>query len=90
MTKRVVTAHLPVELAEKLDGLADRLDRPRGWLVQEALQAYIGLQEERHRETLAALDEVDAGQVIPHAQVRAWTVAAGNAKKGGRRAKRKV
>ena len=49
MATRVVTAHLPAELAEKLDGLADRLDRPRGWLVKEAVEAYIGLAEERRR-----------------------------------------
>ena len=37
METRVVTSHLPAELAEKLDGLAERLDRPRGWIVKEAM-----------------------------------------------------
>lgn len=30
MDTRVVTSHLPADLAEKLDGLAERLDRPKG------------------------------------------------------------
>ena len=43
MTTRVVTAHLPLDLAEK-----------------------------RRRETLAALEEVDSGRVVQHAEVQAW------------------
>ena len=81
MTTRVVTAHLPRELAEKLDGLADQLDRPRGWLVKEAVEAYVGLAEERRRETLAALEEVDSGRIVEHAEVAAWTTGLGQAQK---------
>ena len=88
MTTRVVTAHVPVELAKKLDGLADRLDRPRGWLVKEALAAYVDRAEERHRETLAALKEVDAGRIVAHAEVQAWVAGQGGGKTPRRRAKR--
>jgi predicted transcriptional regulator len=72
MATRVVTAHLPAELAKKLDGLAGRLERPRGWLVKEAIEAYVGIAEERQRETLDALADVDAGRVVEHAEVEAW------------------
>jgi predicted transcriptional regulator len=75
MSTRVVTAHLPKELAEKLDGLAGQLDRPRGWLVKEAVEAYVGLAEERRRETLAALEEVDSGRVLDHAEVETWVAS---------------
>lgn len=85
MTTRVVTAHVPVELAQKLDGLADRLDRPRGWLVKEALAAYVDLVEERHRETLAALKEVDTGRTVAHAEVQAWAAGLGGSRKTPRR-----
>jgi predicted transcriptional regulator len=67
-----VTAHLPADLARKLDGLADQLDRPRGWLVKEAVESYVALAEARQRETQAALDEVDAGLAVEHAEVEAW------------------
>jgi predicted transcriptional regulator len=66
---------LPAALAEQLDGLADRLDRPRGWLVKEAIEAYVGLAEERQRETLAALKDVDAGRVLEHHEVEAWATS---------------
>jgi predicted transcriptional regulator len=88
MTTRVVTAHLPQELAEKLDGLANQLDRPRGWLVKEAVEAYVGLAEERRRETLAALAEVDSGQFVEHAEVEAWVAGVSRAKKPKARTKR--
>lgn len=74
MATRVVTAHVPAELAKKLDGLAGELDRPRGWLVKEALEAYVGLAEERRTETFAALREAAAGQVVEHDEVEAWAV----------------
>jgi predicted transcriptional regulator len=88
MSTRVVTAHLPSELAEKLDGLASQLDRPRGWLVKEAVEAYLGLAEERRRETLAALEEVDSGRVVDHAAVESWVAGLGRTKKARTRTKR--
>jgi predicted transcriptional regulator len=72
MSNRVVTAHIPDQLARKLDSLAERLERPRGWIVKEAIEGYLALDEERHRQTLAALAEVNAGATIDHAEVRAW------------------
>ena len=36
---KVVTAHLPKDLAEKVDQLAERLERSRGWIVKQALYA---------------------------------------------------
>jgi len=83
MTTRVVTTHLPAELARRLDGLAGQLERPRGWLVKEAVEAYVALAEERQRETQAALDEVTAGRAVEHAEVEAW--AAGLKAPRGRR-----
>ncbi|MCJ7453521.1 MAG: ribbon-helix-helix domain-containing protein [Steroidobacteraceae bacterium] len=85
MATRVVTAHLPAELAKKLDGLAGQLDRPRGWLVKEAIEAYIGLAEERRRETLEALGEVSADQVVEHDEVEAWTAGLRTGRRGRKR-----
>jgi predicted transcriptional regulator len=79
MDTRVVTAHLPADLAEKLDDLAERLDRPKGWIVKEALASYVALEAKRHRLTLEALADVDAGRMLDHAEVEAW--AAGLAKR---------
>jgi len=85
MDTRVVTSHLPADLAEKLDGLAERLDRPRGWLVKEAIASYVALEEERHRLTLEALADVKAGRTHDHAEIEAWAASLGALKRKARR-----
>jgi predicted transcriptional regulator len=72
MSTKVFTAHVPLPLAEKVDEIAARLERSRGWIVKQALTAWIGLEEERKRLTLEALADVDAGSVIDHQAVQAW------------------
>jgi predicted transcriptional regulator len=72
MTTRVLTAHVPVPLAEKVDQLATRLERSRGWIVRQALSAWVEQEDERHRLTLEALADVDVGHVIDHQSVQAW------------------
>jgi len=72
VTTRVLTAHVPLPMAEKVDEIASRLDRSRGWVVKQALSAWIEQEEERRRMTLEALADVDAGAVIDHQAVQAW------------------
>ncbi len=69
---RVLTAHVPAPLAEKIDRLADRLERSRGWIMKQALSAWVAQEEERDRLTHEALADVDAGRVIDHQAVQAW------------------
>ncbi|AEH89346.1 ribbon-helix-helix domain-containing protein [Mesorhizobium sp. B283B1A] len=80
MDTKVITAHVPLPLAEKVDQLAARLDRPRGWIVKQALSAWVDLEEERRRLTLEALADVDAGRVIDHQAVQAWAESLGTDK----------
>jgi len=72
MTTKVLTAHIPLPLAEKVDQWASRLERPRGWIVKQALSAWIDLEEERQRLTLEAMADVDAGHIIDHQTVQEW------------------
>lgn len=69
---KVLTAHVPLPLAEKIDQMAARLDRSRGWIMKQALSAWIDQEEERNRLTREALADVDAGRVIDHQSVQAW------------------
>ncbi|MGO7016859.1 CopG family ribbon-helix-helix protein [Rhizobium leguminosarum] len=72
METKVLTAHVPLPLAQKVDQLASRLERSRGWIVKQALMAWIDQEEERRRLTLEALADVDNGNVIEHQSVQAW------------------
>jgi len=69
---KVLTAHIPLPLAEKVDQMASRLERSRGWIVKQALLAWIDQEEERNRLTREALADVDAGRLVDHQAVQAW------------------
>jgi predicted transcriptional regulator len=69
---KVLTAHIPLPLAEKVDQIASRLERSRGWIMKQALSAWIDQEEERNRLTREALADVEAGRIIDHQAVQAW------------------
>jgi predicted transcriptional regulator len=75
---KVLTAHVPIPLAEKVDQMAARLERSRGWIMKQALSAWIDQEEERSRLTREALADVDAGRVIDHQAVQAWADSLGS------------
>ena len=69
---KVITAHVPLPMADKVDQMAARLERSRGWVIKQALSAWLAQEEERNRLTLEALYDVTSGQVIDHQAVQAW------------------
>ena len=77
MPTKPLTAQIPAPLADKLDLLAARLDRPRAWIVKQALIAWVDQEEERHRLTLEALADVASNNVIDHQSVLAWADSLG-------------
>jgi predicted transcriptional regulator len=74
---KVLTAHVPLPLADKVDQLAARLERSRGWIVKQALGAWVDLEEERSRLTREAMADVDLGRGIDHQSVQAWADSLG-------------
>ncbi|KKB13666.1 CopG family transcriptional regulator [Devosia geojensis] len=80
METKVLTAHVPLELAERVDETATRLERSRAWVVKQALTEWLLQEDERRRLTLEALADVEAGNVIDHDAVEAWakSLSSGN------------
>lgn len=74
---KVLTAHVPIALAAKVEAMAARLERSRGWVMKQALSAWVDQEEERHRMTLDALADVDAGHLIDHQAMQAWADSLG-------------
>ena len=72
MSHRVLTTHVPTALAKEVDLLAERLDRPRGWILKAALEQYLALEQSRHELTLEGLADVDEGRTVAHEDVRHW------------------
>ena len=72
METKVLTAHVPHSLVDKIDLLATRLERSRSWIIKQALSDWIDQEEERSRLTREAMADVDSGEVISHQDVQAW------------------
>ena len=41
METRVLTARVPLDLATKVDEVAARIERSRGWVIKQALAAWV-------------------------------------------------
>ncbi len=74
---KVLTAHMPSQLVEKVEQLAASLDRSRTWIVKQALTEWIDQEETRRKMTLEALADVDAGRMVDHEKVKAWADSLG-------------
>src|SRR3546814_20211876 len=74
---KVLTAHVPLALAETVEAMASRLERSRGWVMKQALAAWVDQEEERHRMTLEALEDVHAGRVNDPPAIQAWADSLG-------------
>lgn len=75
---RVITAHVPAEMAEKIDEMAASYDRSRGWIVKQALAAIIEQEENHHQMILEGLADVDAKHVVEHSEVLKWANSLGS------------
>lgn len=70
--KKTLTAHVPGSLAERVASAAARQERSNNWVVNQALELYLSIEEERHAHTLKALADVKAGRLLDHDAVKAW------------------
>ncbi len=72
MNTRAITAHIPNELAEQLDKISARIDRPKGWVVKQALTTWVELEEKRHQLTMESLADVEANRIVEHESIKIW------------------
>jgi len=69
---KVITAHVPLPLAKKIDKYAKQMERPRGWIIKQALRQWVEAEELRHVQILRGLADVDAGRTIAHEDMIVW------------------
>jgi predicted transcriptional regulator len=69
MTRRTASIRVDDEKLDRLDKLAEAVDRPRSWLINQAIDRYLDEEE----QFIAAVEEgiaaADRGELIPHEQV---------------------
>ena len=61
-----VTVKLPANLRERLDEIAQTLDRPASWVVARAIENFIEIEDIK-----LALAEADAGDFASETEVKA-------------------
>jgi len=71
MDKQTISFRLESSKVAALDELAGSMDRDRTYLLNEAVQAYLDLQEWQLNEIRAGIADADAGRVTDHKKIRA-------------------
>ena len=71
----VTSVRLQSEIERPLENLANKLDRSKNYLINQAVKEFIarkGIAEQRWVETLEAIDSVKSGKAISEAEVNEW------------------
>ena len=69
--KGVFTIRVSSELQDRLDAIADAIDRPRSWVVNRALEAFVESEAWQIEEIKRGLAEADAGEFATDEEVEA-------------------
>ena len=69
--KNVLTVRVSAELQDRLDAIADAIDRPRSWVVNRALERFVESEAWQIEEIKRGLAEADAGDFASEAEVGA-------------------
>ncbi len=71
----VTTVRLQAEVEQHLEQIASRLNRSKGWVINQALSEYIAkqqLEQERREQTLQAMESAAQGKVVDASEVHGW------------------
>jgi predicted transcriptional regulator len=69
---KTVTAQLPVNVVDRMEEMAVRLDRSKQWIVRKAVVAYLARAERERQLIQDGLDDVDAGRLISMEAMERW------------------
>ena len=70
MDKQTVSFRIDSEKVGALDELAEALDRDRSYLLNEAVAAYLDVQQWQLEHIRASVKQADAGKFISHEEVK--------------------
>lgn len=69
------------ELMEKLESTADKLQRSKSWVINDAVREYLAKEEvkaQRLLETQKALQDMESGRVVDGEEVMNWLASWGS------------
>jgi predicted transcriptional regulator len=71
MVLKAISVRLSDEVLARLGQMAEAMDRPRAWLMAEAIRQYVGREEWFMREVEKGVKAADEGRLIDHVDVKA-------------------
>ncbi len=71
MTLKATSVRLDDETLARVGQMAEAMDRPRAWLMAEAIKQYVAREEWFIREVEKGVKAADEGRLIDHADVQA-------------------
>ena len=74
---QTTTVRFDSETREQLDKMAEQMDRPRAWIIKEAVAQYLERETWYLAEVQKGIDDADAGRVISHEEMGARLRAKG-------------
>jgi predicted transcriptional regulator len=70
MDKQTISFRIDPGKLDALDSLANALDRDRTYLLNEAVTAYLEVQQWQIEQIEKSLKQADAGELVPHKKVK--------------------
>jgi predicted transcriptional regulator len=73
-----VSVRLDAALNEQVTAVAEALDRPKSWIIDQAVRDFVAVQEWQLAATDEGIKAADAGRVAAHEDVAAWVKSWGS------------
>ncbi len=73
----VTTVRFDPKIREQLDKMAEQMDRPRAWIIKEAVAQYLERETWYLAEAQKGIDDAEAGRTISHEEMGARLKAKG-------------
>ena len=69
MAAKATSVRIDEKKLRRLDRLAQAMDRPRSWVVGQAIDSYLDHDDWFTQEVKRGIAEADRGKLIPHGDV---------------------
>ncbi|HZK89630.1 MAG TPA: ribbon-helix-helix protein, CopG family [Stellaceae bacterium] len=66
-----ISVRLPAEIIEKLDRVAAIMERPRSWVILDAVREYLADEGQEVLDIQAGIEEAERGEGVPFEEVLA-------------------
>jgi len=66
---KATTVRVEDNLLQRVDGIAESLNRPRSWIINQALERFVAYEEWYIQEVKSGLTELDKGEVATAREV---------------------